>query len=203
MSSLSSTRLIFLVGLPWTGRREVGERLALSIFGQHINVGKMIEERSGQDPRGLGSATFRSKWQDHLKLGNRLPDDVVVDLIQDYLGLLHTTERPLILSDMPATVSQWNLMSPYIGRKIVHSRVVFFDALEDTCSDRGVKRHDEDYVDRRINDLRHHVPAVKDAIMSTVDPAQCFTVNANTSSVSVFHELSGWLLESYRAQVSA
>ncbi|MBW4419536.1 MAG: adenylate kinase [Myxacorys californica WJT36-NPBG1] len=144
-------RLIFL-GPPGAGKGTQSKILADSHSIPHISTGEILREAvTSQTPLGM-------KAQRYMERGELVPDQLVVDLIQERLDK-PDTQSGWILDGFPRNVIQAQILD-FILSKLSHDydRVINLDVPDETLVarllSRGRKDDNEEVIRRRLEVYR-------------------------------------------------
>lgn len=177
-------RLIFL-GPPGAGKGTQSKILADSHSIPHISTGEILREAvTGQTPLGM-------KAQRYMERGELVPDQLVVDLIQERLDK-PDTQSGWILDGFPRNVIQAQILD-FILSKLSHDydRVINLDVPDETLVarllSRGRKDDNEEVIRRRLEVYRDQTAPL---ISYYESREKLVTVNGNQSMEAVSSALN-------------
>jgi adenylate kinase len=118
---------IALLGPPGSGKGTQAERLRDALGFAWLSTGELLREaRAGGTELGRRAAAYMDR-------GDLVPDDVIVDVIEDALGELG--DRPVLLDGFPRTVAQAEALRRDLDA------VILIDVPDDVVVERISGRH--------------------------------------------------------------
>jgi adenylate kinase len=118
---------IALLGPPGCGKGTQAERLRDELGFTWLSTGDLLREaRAAGTELGRRAAAYMDR-------GELVPDEVIVDVIEDALAELG--DRPILLDGFPRTVTQ----AEALGREL--DRVILIDVPDDVVVERILGRH--------------------------------------------------------------
>jgi adenylate kinase len=153
------TRLIFL-GPPGAGKGTQAEKVAEIASIPHISTGEILRE-------GISQKTdLGIKAQGYVDRGELVPDDLILDLIQDRLGH-QDAHKGWILDGFPRNVSQAKFLDELLTKLDQKANFAVNFAVDDQVLiqrllGRGRKDDNEETITRRLQVYREQTAPVLD-----------------------------------------